>query len=64
MIDANDLVPDEHLRALQSLLPDSALDDFLDLDQALSRYDYARARTALAALVTTLNSEPATGADE
>ena len=51
MIADNKFIPDEFLHDLKSGLPQAATKEFGKLAQAISRYDYGRARAALTARI-------------
>ena len=55
MIADNEFIPDEFLHDLKSGLPQAAAEELDKLVQAISRYDYGRARAALAALAARVN---------
>ena len=55
MIADNEFIPYDFLHDLKSILPESATEELGKLAQAISRYDYGRARTALAALAARVN---------
>ncbi len=55
MIADNEFIPYDFLHDLKSILPESATEELGKLAQAISRYDYGRARTALTALAARVN---------